>query len=91
VGGSTARLRLRCSGAPCRGEFRLWYGHILAANGSYSLNVGQSAPFSARLDPKILKLLQHSRSNEAHRALDMEVTVTAVGGATLREHVSLRG
>ena len=87
VSGNKVELRLRCSGATCRGAIRLYEGSTLLATKSYAMFAGTTSSWGAYLDSKALLLLVGSRYHTVNAT--EEVTVT--DGTTVQKQITLVG
>ncbi len=87
VSGNKVELRLRCSGAICRGTIRLYEGGTLFATKSYAMFAGTASSWGAYLNSKALLLLVNSR----YHTLNATETVTVNNGATVQKQITLVG
>ena len=87
VSGNKVELRLRCSGATCRGTIRLYEGGTLLATKSYAMFAGTASSWGAYLNSKALLLLVNSR----YHTLNATEEVTVNDGTTVQKHITLVG
>jgi len=87
VSGNKVELRLRCSGATCRGTIRLYEGGTLLATKSYAMFAGTASSWGAYLNSKALLRLVNSR----YHTLNATEEVTVNDGTTVRKQITLVG
>jgi hypothetical protein len=87
VSDNKVELRLRCSGAICRGTIRLYEGETLLATKSYAMFAGTASSWGAYLNSKALLLLVNSR----YHTLNVTEAVTVTDGTTVQKQITLVG
>jgi hypothetical protein len=87
VSGNKVELRLRCSGATCRGTITLYEGGTLLATKSYEMFAGTASSWGAYLNSKALLRLVNSR----YHTLNATEEVTVNDGTTVQKHITLVG
>lgn len=87
VSGNKVELRLRCSGATCRGTITLYEGGTLLATKSYVMFAGTASSWGAYLNSKALLRLVNSR----YHTLNATEEVTVNDGTTVQKHITLVG
>ena len=87
VSANKVELRLRCSGATCRGTIRLYEGGTLLATKSYDMFAGTASSWGAYLNSKALLLLVNSR----YHTLNVTEAVTVTDGTTVQKQITLVG
>ncbi len=86
VRGASAATTVRCTGAVCRGDVRLWYRSIELGQASYHAQPGGSVTLALRLAPRGRVLL----NGWAGKMVAATETASVMGGHTVSEQVKLQ-
>jgi hypothetical protein len=87
VSKNTVNLKLRCSGATCRGAIRLKDVSTLLAIQVYSISAGKTVSVAVKLGKKAQQFLATAK----HHTLTLRDTVTVTGGATFANRITVVG
>jgi hypothetical protein len=87
VSADRVELKLRCSGATCRGTIWLNYNRLSLASKSYGMLAGTTSAWTALLNKEAMNLLARAK----YHTLNVTETVTVGDGPTARLSVTLVG
>ena len=87
VSANTVQLRLRCSGAACRGTMALYDGTSLLATKNYAMFAGTTSSWGAHWDTTAVRLLDGARNH----TLNATEKVTVARGDTVYKRITLVG
>jgi hypothetical protein len=86
VSGTSAATTVRCEGATCRGDVRLWYRNIQLGHAYYHAQPGGSVTLALRLAPGAQVLV----SRWAGKVVAVTETASVKGGHTVSKQVKLQ-